>query len=53
MEKPCCNNTAVNSLLCVKPSFGLADHAMAWSGKLPVAELEKDRSRELDNLLYM
>ena len=45
--------TTVDSLWCVKPSIDLTNDAVAWSGKSPVAELETDRTRELDTSILV
>ena len=45
--------TIVDSLWCVKPSIDLTNDAVAWSGKSPVAELEKGRTRELDTSILV
>ena len=36
-------------MLCEKPSIDLTHDALARPGKVPVEELKKGRSRELDN----
>ena len=40
----------VGELCCVKPSADLTNDAVAWSGKLPEAELENGRRRSLNKL---
>ena len=39
----------VNKMLCEKPSIDLTHDALARPRKVPVEELKKGRSRELDN----
>ena len=43
----------INDSFCEKPSIHLTQDVTVWSGKFPIEELKKGRSRELDQLRYM